>query len=290
MARLKPVFLALLASSVALRGEPLSDAQAHVEQDHDRVLLRGRSVERAARRRRSAAAHLRDRASRPIRNSRRTARRSRSPASTTATSTCSSCPRRRRAQAPHLASGADQRRGLDAGRQAHPLPLHRATITTACAGCSRCPPRAACPTRSRCRWPTRLVSRRTDRSSPTCRCPAGSRRGSAIAAAQTTPIWLASSPIPASTKCRATNSNDFNPMWIGDKVYFLSDRNGPVTLFSYDVNSKKVTQADREPRARYQVAPRPARRHRLRAVRLAQSLRSEVGQGADQSRSSWQAT
>ena len=23
-------------------------------------------------------------------------------------------------------------------------------------------------------------------------------------------------------------------MWIGDKIYFLSDRNGPMTLFRYD--------------------------------------------------------
>ena len=39
------------------------------------------------------------------------------------------------------------------------------------------------------------------------------------------------------------NSNDFNPMWIGDKVYFLSDRSGPVTLFVYDAATRKVTQA-----------------------------------------------
>jgi tricorn protease len=38
------------------------------------------------------------------------------------------------------------------------------------------------------------------------------------------------------------NSNDFNPMWIGDKVYFLSDRNGPVTLFAYDPASREVVQ------------------------------------------------
>ena len=30
-------------------------------------------------------------------------------------------------------------------------------------------------------------------------------------------------------------------MWVGDKIYFLSDRNGgPVSLFAYDTNSKKV--------------------------------------------------
>ena len=38
------------------------------------------------------------------------------------------------------------------------------------------------------------------------------------------------------------NSNDFNPMWLGEKVYFLSDRNGPVTLFSYDPKSRQVKQ------------------------------------------------
>ncbi len=37
-------------------------------------------------------------------------------------------------------------------------------------------------------------------------------------------------------------SNDFNPMWIEKKIYFLSDRNGPITLFSYDPATKKVTQ------------------------------------------------
>ena len=32
-------------------------------------------------------------------------------------------------------------------------------------------------------------------------------------------------------------------MWIGDKVYFLSDRNnGVVSLFSFDTKSKKVEQ------------------------------------------------
>ena len=34
-------------------------------------------------------------------------------------------------------------------------------------------------------------------------------------------------------------------MWVDDKVYFLSDRTEPVTLFSYDTKTKKVTQAVR---------------------------------------------
>ena len=31
-------------------------------------------------------------------------------------------------------------------------------------------------------------------------------------------------------------------MWVGDKVYFLSDRGGPITLYSYDTKSMKVAQ------------------------------------------------
>jgi tricorn protease len=38
------------------------------------------------------------------------------------------------------------------------------------------------------------------------------------------------------------NSNDFNPLWVGNKIYFLSDRNGPVSLFAYDLGTKKVTE------------------------------------------------
>jgi tricorn protease len=60
---------------------------------------------------------------------------------------------------------------------------------------------------------------------------------------QTKPIWIANL---ADSSIQATiprdNSNDFNPMWIGDTIYFLSDRNGPVTLFAYDIKSQQVKQ------------------------------------------------
>jgi len=39
-----------------------------------------------------------------------------------------------------------------------------------------------------------------------------------------------------------TRCNDTDPMWIGDRVYFLSDRNGEFNLFSYDTKSKQVSQ------------------------------------------------
>ncbi|MBV9610835.1 MAG: PD40 domain-containing protein, partial [Acidobacteriaceae bacterium] len=38
-------------------------------------------------------------------------------------------------------------------------------------------------------------------------------------------------------------SSDFNPIWVGNQVYFLSDRNGPATLFRYDPRTNKVTEA-----------------------------------------------
>lgn len=36
--------------------------------------------------------------------------------------------------------------------------------------------------------------------------------------------------------------NDSQPMWIGNKVYFLSDPKGPVGLNSFDVSSKRVSE------------------------------------------------
>jgi len=39
--------------------------------------------------------------------------------------------------------------------------------------------------------------------------------------------------------------NDFIPMWVRDKIYFLSDRNGEFNLFAYDVNTKNVEQLTR---------------------------------------------
>ncbi len=36
--------------------------------------------------------------------------------------------------------------------------------------------------------------------------------------------------------------NDIDPMWIGDKIYFLSDRNGEFNLFDYDIVSKEIKQ------------------------------------------------
>lgn len=59
---------------------------------------------------------------------------------------------------------------------------------------------------------------------------------------QTTPIWLVNMKTLDLVKVPRDNSNDSYPVWEGHTVYFLSDRNGPVSLFSYDVNTKQVKQ------------------------------------------------
>ncbi len=60
---------------------------------------------------------------------------------------------------------------------------------------------------------------------------------------RTSPIWIAQLSDSSIEKLPRNNSNDFNPVWVDDRVFFLSDRNGPVTLFSYDTKSKAVAQA-----------------------------------------------
>jgi tricorn protease len=65
---------------------------------------------------------------------------------------------------------------------------------------------------------------------------------------QTTPIWLVNLKTLEVTKVPRENSNDSNPVWVGDKVYFLSDREptgknaGPVALWSYDTKTQQVAK------------------------------------------------
>jgi tricorn protease len=60
---------------------------------------------------------------------------------------------------------------------------------------------------------------------------------------QTTPVWIADLADSSVVKVPRENSNDRHPMWVGDTVYFLSDRAGPVTLFAYDTRARTVRQA-----------------------------------------------
>ncbi|MBX9623249.1 MAG: PDZ domain-containing protein [Gemmataceae bacterium] len=54
------------------------------------------------------------------------------------------------------------------------------------------------------------------------------------------PLWIADLADSAVTKVPRADGNDFNPMWVGDVVYFLSDRDGMTTIFKYDPAAKEV--------------------------------------------------
>jgi len=57
---------------------------------------------------------------------------------------------------------------------------------------------------------------------------------------KTTPIWIAELATSHIEKIPRDNSNDFQPMWFRDSVYFLSDRDGPITLFAFDIETRRV--------------------------------------------------
>lgn len=60
---------------------------------------------------------------------------------------------------------------------------------------------------------------------------------------RTTKIWIGNLSDSSVEEIPHPNSNDFTPMWMGDRIYFLSDRNGGnVSLYSYDVRTKQVKE------------------------------------------------
>ena len=60
---------------------------------------------------------------------------------------------------------------------------------------------------------------------------------------QTTPIWIMDLSDSSVRPIPRENSNDHHPIWIGDSVYFLSDRNGPVSLFEFNTTTGTVSEA-----------------------------------------------
>lgn len=59
---------------------------------------------------------------------------------------------------------------------------------------------------------------------------------------RTHPIRLIDLADYSVTELPWTNSNDTEPMWVGNTVYFLSDRNYTTNLFAYRTDTKELTQ------------------------------------------------
>ncbi|HEX8843893.1 MAG TPA: PDZ domain-containing protein [Pyrinomonadaceae bacterium] len=62
---------------------------------------------------------------------------------------------------------------------------------------------------------------------------------------RTTPIWIARLADSATEEIPRQNSNDYYPMWLGDIIYFVSDRTLTANLFAYDTRTRKISQLTR---------------------------------------------
>jgi tricorn protease len=55
-------------------------------------------------------------------------------------------------------------------------------------------------------------------------------------------VWITGLKDLNSTQIPHETGSDLDPVWVGKMVYFLSDRNGPMTLYKYDPATKAVTE------------------------------------------------
>src|SRR6185436_20089940 len=62
---------------------------------------------------------------------------------------------------------------------------------------------------------------------------------------QNRPIWIVDTKTYDLVTPPWTDSKDVDPVWVGDSVYFLSDRDGVSNVWSYDTKAKKLTQVTR---------------------------------------------
>jgi tricorn protease len=60
---------------------------------------------------------------------------------------------------------------------------------------------------------------------------------------ETKRLWIATLADSSVVEIPRENSNDFNPMWVGECLYFLSDRDGRFALYAYDLATRKVSLA-----------------------------------------------
>lgn len=65
---------------------------------------------------------------------------------------------------------------------------------------------------------------------------------------QTARVWIADLATSSVTHVPRENSNDHHPVYVGKDVYFLSDRDGPTTLYRYDgTNVQRVIDNPKGP-------------------------------------------
>ena len=100
---------------------------------------------------------------------------------------------------------------------------------------------------------------------------------------RTRPIRVMTFAGNAVEKLPWTNSNDSSPMWVGDTVYFLSDRHGTTNLFSYRPGAKDVTALTRHDNFDIMNASATTTPARAAASAIASTSRTDSASGFSQS-------
>ncbi|MGH8280370.1 MAG: S41 family peptidase, partial [Gammaproteobacteria bacterium] len=59
---------------------------------------------------------------------------------------------------------------------------------------------------------------------------------------QYTQIWISKLSDSSTVRIPAEGSDEDDPMWVGNTVYFLSTRDGPISLYGYNTTDRKITK------------------------------------------------
>ena len=185
--------------------------------------------------------------------------------------------RGRGAAPPHLGADRQPGYGLDAGRQGCPVHLRaRQQVGFPPAvsnSCGRCRTARRC-----CRLPSVDWGSFSSDGSTLAYVPVRQWQPAwkHYRGGQTKQIWLVNMKTLDLEKVPRENSNDSSPVWVGSTVYFLSDRNGSVSLFDYDTKTKQVQQVLDNHGLDLKTVERRPRRPGVRAVRFTASCTIQV--------------